>query len=301
MQPTLVILAAGMGSRYGGLKQIDPVDRYGNLIIDYSLYDAFKAGFKRVVCIIKKEMEEDFLDVIGRRISRHTELVLAYQEIDRLPAGYAVPEGRQKPWGTAHALLCANGAVTGPFAVINADDYYGKSAFSIIYDYLHTPRETGSYAMVGYPLENTLTDHGTVARGICSVDSNGCLTGITECIGIAKHNGGGVYELNGNRIVLPAGTIASMNLWGFDTSFLDALETNFPVFLSNEAPLNPLKSEYMLPAVVQQMLNQKSAGVQVLKSGDRWFGVTYQQDMPVVRAAIDDLKRQGVYPEKLWR
>ncbi len=301
IQPTLVILAAGMGNRYGGLKQIAPVDRYGNLIIDYSIYDAFEAGFSRIVCVIKKEMEKDFHEVIGNRIAKHAQLDIAYQEIDMLPSGYILPEGRKKPWGTGHALLCAKDAIDGPFAVINADDYYGKSTFSIMYDYLKEPHKIGNYAMVGYLLENTLTDHGTVARGICDVGSKGFLSNITERLSIRKHSGGGAFSLDNKEIILPAGTIASMNFWGFDTSFLQALESNFLAFLSNEMNDNILKSEYMLPNIVQYMIDQKKASIKVLKSHDKWFGVTYQQDMPIVCAALEELKKKGVYSEKLWR
>lgn len=300
-EPTLVILAAGMGRRYGGLKQIDPVDEYGNLIIDYSLYDALQAGFKRVVCIINKSIEHDFNEMIGHRITAYAELLLAFQETDMLPSGYTVPEGRVKPWGTAHALWCSKGTIDGPFAVINADDYYGKSAFSIIHGYLTAPHRLGEFAMVGYALENTLTDYGTVARGVCDVSADGYLTRIQERIGIRKHAGGGAFELDGREIVIHPGTTVSMNLWGFDPSILQTLEEGLPAFFKDNVPADPLKSEYLLPAVVQKMLRNKTASVRVLKSLDKWYGVTYVEDMPIMRSALRKLKKQGVYPEKLWR
>ncbi len=300
-QPTLVILAAGMGSRYGGLKQIDPVDEYGNLIIDYSIYDALQAGFSRVVCIIKHAIERDFDDIIGRRIAARTELVYAFQELNMLPDGYAVPEGRTKPWGTAHALLCCANVLDGPFAVINADDYYGRSAFSTIYDYLRAPHARGEYAMVGYNVENTLTDNGTVTRGVCDVYPNGYLKRIKECSGIKRHNGGGAYEEAGREVFIPAGTTVSMNLWGFDTSFIEELDAGFRPFLDKGLRDNPQKCEYLLPTAVQDSLRSGSATVRVLKSHDQWFGVTYREDMPVVQAAVRALKAQGGYPEKLWK
>ncbi len=300
MKPTLVILAAGMGSRYGSLKQIEPVDEYGNLIIDYSVHDAIKAGFKRIVCIIKKEIEADFMEVIGNRISKQAELILVYQDINMLPDTHALPQGRIKPWGTAHAILCSKDNIEGPFATINADDYYGKEAFAIMYNFLVKSHKTGSFAMVGYPLENTLTEHGSVARGICDIDSDGYLSDINECLGIYKHEDGGVYENDGKQVVLPKGTIASMNMWGFDSSLLQALESKFPKFLDTEVPNNPKKAEYMIPVVVDELLKQKKASVKVLETHEKWFGVTYKDDMPIARKALKELKNKGVYCEKLW-
>jgi len=299
-EPALVILAAGMGSRYGGLKQIDPVDEYGNIIIDYSIYDAIRAGFSRVVCIIKKEIENEFYELIGPRIAEHVELKYAFQELDMLPAGFSLPEGRAKPWGTAHALLCCAPVVDGPFAVINADDYYGRSAFSTIYDYLRTPRAPGAYSMVGYNVENTLTDNGTVTRGVCDVDQNGYLRDIKECHGIRKHNGGGMYEEAGRGIAIPRGTVVSMNLWGFDTGLFGELAAGFPPFLEEGLKSGPQKCEYLLPTAVHDIVHEGHASVRVLRSADEWFGVTYKEDMPIVRAAIRKLKEQGAYPEKLW-
>ena len=299
-KPALVILAAGMGSRYGGLKQMDPVDEYGNLIIDYSIYDALQAGFGRVVCIIKQSIEREFKEVVGSRAGRHVKLDYAFQELDKLPEGYAVPEGRVKPWGTAHALMCCSGVIDGPFAVINADDYYGRSAFSTIFDYLKEPHKTGEYAMVGYQVENTLTDNGVVTRGVCNADGNGFLKHIKECSGISRYGSGGVYEENGHQIVIEKGTLVSMNLWGFDAGLLDSLQRGFAPFLNKGLAENPFKCEYLLPTAVHNLIQQGDATVRVLQSHDQWFGVTYREDMPVVKSAIRALKGSGMYPERLW-
>lgn len=299
-KPALVILAAGMGSRYGGLKQIDPVDEYGNIIIDYSIYDAIQAGFSKVVCIIKKEIEKEFYELIGPRVAAHVQLEYAFQELGKLPAGYAIPEGRVKPWGTAHAILCCKGVVDGPFAVINADDYYGRSAYATIYEYLKQPRAPGEYCMVGYNVENTLTDYGAVTRGVCEVDQNGLLANIKECAGIRKLGGGGVYEEDGRQVLIPRGTVVSMNLWGFDPGLFTELETDFLPFLDEGLKKNPQKCEYLLPTAVHDIVHAGRAGVKVLRSADEWFGVTYREDMPLVQAAIRKLKQEGIYPEKLW-
>ncbi|MEL7603951.1 MAG: sugar phosphate nucleotidyltransferase [Bacillota bacterium] len=299
-KPALVILAAGMGSRFGGLKQMAPVDEYGNLIIDYSIYDALQAGFGRVVCIIKRAIEKDFHEVIGRRIGNRAELRYAFQELDMLPKGYSKPEGREKPWGTSHALLCCKGIIDGPFAVINADDYYGRSAYATIFEYLNAPHARGEYAMVGYQVENTLTDHGAVTRGVCEADENGFLARIKECSGIRKFDDGGVYEEGGHPVVIKKGTLVSMNLWGFDAGLLDELEAGFPPFLNTGLRDNPLKCEYLLPTSVHGLIQSGAASVRVLKSHDKWFGVTYREDMPIVQAAVRTLKTEGVYPERLW-
>ncbi len=302
--PVLVIMAAGMGSRYGGLKQIDPIDEQGNLIIDFSIYDAIAAGFKKVIFIIKPELEADFRDRIGDRIARYIEVEYVYQKLDNLPKGYGVPEGRTKPWGTGHAILSCKDVIEGPFAVINADDYYGKEAFSIIYHELikENNLDTYQYAMVGYVLENTLTEHGYVARGVCEVDENGFLTGITERTQIEKRENGAAYtEDNGlNYTAISLSSIVSMNLWGFQKNILGKLEEKFTDFLEGEAVGNPLKAEYFLPAVLGALLSKEQATVKVLSSGDKWYGVTYKEDKEVVEAAIRGFKNSGLYPEKLW-
>ncbi len=300
--PVLVIMAAGMGSRYGGLKQIDPVDEHGNLIIDFSIYDALKAGFKKVVFIIKHEIEADFREVIGDRISAYVDTEYVYQEVDALPAGFSVPEGRVKPWGTAHAVLCCKGVVDAPFAVINADDYYGSHAFQMIYDYLCQARddEKYRYAMVGYILENTLTENGHVARGVCTTE-DGFLTDIHERTRIEKRPGGPAYTEDGETWVdIPQGSIVSMNLWGFSESILGELEQRFAGFLEENLPANPVKCEYFLPSVVDSLLKEGKATVRVLPSQDKWYGVTYRPDHEIVVEAVKQFKRDGLYPEILW-
>lgn len=298
-EPILVIMAAGMGSRYGGLKQIDPMDEEGHIIIDFSLYDAKQAGFKKVVFIIKKETEEDFKAVIGNRIEKSMDVSYVYQE-PVLPDGFAVPEGRTKPFGTGHAVLCCAPVIDGPFAVINADDYYGKHAFSLIYDHLvhHADEENYHYVMVGYQLEKTLTDHGHVARGICKMDENGMLTGITERTHIEKREGKTMYTEDDGASwhEIPEGSVVSMNMWGFTESILTELYERFPEFLVENLAKNPLKCEYFLPGVVGQLLEEQKAAVTVLKSPDQWYGVTYHEDKPRVEQAIRAMKERGDYP-----
>lgn len=303
-KPVLVIMAAGMGSRYGGLKQIDPIDKYGDKIIDFSIYDAMEAGFEKVVFIIKRGIEKEFREEIGDRISRHIQVEYVYQELDVMPEGYQIPEGREKPWGTGHAVLCCQDVVKGPFAVINADDYYGKAAFKTIYDQLTAVEddEKYQYTMVGYQLYNTLTDNGHVARGVCSTDEHGKLTDIHERTRIEKHDGQAEFTEDGGETWtnLPEDTIVSMNMWGFTASILKELASRFAAFLDQELRSNPLKCEYFLPFVVDELLKEGSAEVTVLKSVDRWYGVTYKEDKETVVKAIQDLKNQGLYPDKLW-
>ena len=304
MKPVLVILAAGMGSRYGGLKQIDPVDEQGHIIIDFSIFDAVKAGFEKVVFIIKKEDEADFKECIGDRMSKQMDVSYVYQDLHNIPEGFEVPEGRVKPWGTGHAILSCLGKVDGPFAVINADDYYGQHAFETIYNYLstHEDDEQYRYTMVGYVLENTLTDHGHVARGVCETDEQGFLVGIHERTRIEKRSEGAAYtEDDGiTWTKIPAGSTVSMNMWGFSKSILEELQNRFAAFLKQNLESNPLKCEYFLPTVVGELLEEKKATVEVLKSSDRWYGVTYKEDKQVVVDAVENFKKQGLYPEKLW-
>jgi len=303
-KPVLVIMAAGMGSRYGGLKQIDPIDEQGHLIIDYSIYDAIKAGFEKIIFIIKKENEADFREKIGDRIKDHVRIEYVYQSLDDLPEGYCVPEGRVKPWGTGHAVLCCRGMIYGPLAVINADDYYGRNAFSIIYDYLtnEKDREKYNYAMVGYIIENTLTDNGHVARGVCTVSDEGYLTGIIERTRIEKKDGGAAYTPDDGKtwISIPKGSIVSMNMWGFTNSILGELNDRFKTFLDEKLCTNPLKAEFFLPDAVGDLLRENKATVRVLKTHDKWYGVTYKEDKERVVKAIAKLKEEGLYPEKLW-
>ena len=299
--PALVIMAAGMGSRFGGPKQITPVDPQGHIIIDFSLFDAWRAGFRKVVFIIKKEMEADFREVIGDRMEQYFDVTYVYQDGDRLPEGYSVPEGRTKPWGTGHAVACCKGAVDGSFAVINADDFYGPTAFSTIYDYLVANEDESAYAMVGYRLRNTVTEHGSVARGVCEV-TDGKLTNITERTKIYKRGEDAAYtEDDGQTFTdLPGSTIVSMNLWGFSAGLIDQLWARFPAFLDKNLPVNPLKCEYFLPFVVDEQIKDGSASVSVLPCEETWYGVTYREDLESVQNAIADMKAKGIYKEDLW-
>ena len=303
-KPVLVIMAAGMGSRYGGLKQIDPVDDDGHIIMDFSMYDARRAGFEKVIFIIKRELEADFKERVGNRISRYMDVSYVYQELTDLPEGYEVPEGRVKPWGTAHAVLSCIDQIEGPFAVINADDYYGQEAFQLIYDYLasHEDDDKYRYTMVGYHLGNTVTDNGHVARGICDMNENGELIAIHERTRIEKRDDGIAYTEDGGQTwtYVPADTTVSMNMWGFTRSILEEIRDGFPEFLDHGLKTNPMKCEYFLPAVVSDLLGEEKATVAVLTSVDKWYGVTYKEDKPVVVAAIRKMKEEGRYPEHLW-
>lgn len=303
-KPVLVIMAAGMGSRYGGLKQIDPIDPQGHIIMDFSLYDARRAGFEKVVFIIKKENEEIFRECIGDRVSKFMDVVYVFQDIQNIPPEYQVPEGRVKPWGTGHAVLSCINVVDGPFAVINADDYYGSKAFKLIYDYLmsHEDDEKFRYAMVGYILKNTLTENGHVARGICQVYENGYLADIHERTHIEKTENGAAYTEDGGETwtQVSPDSLVSMNMWGFSASMLQMLKEKFPDFLEENLKTNPLKCEFFLPFVVDELLEEKRATVQVLKTEDRWHGVTYQEDKQTVVNAIQQLKNKGLYPTNLW-
>ena len=303
-KPILVVMAAGMGSRYGGLKQMDPVGKNGEIIMDYSLYDAYQAGFRKVVFIIKEEMMEDFKEVIGNRAEKVMEVAYAFQKLDDLPAGFAVPEGRVKPWGTGHAVLAARNHIDGPFAVINADDYYGAEGFKKIFDFLVNVQddEKFHYTMVGYELMNTLSENGHVARGVCTVDDKGMLAGVTERTRIEKKGEGAAFteDEGATWTALDHDTIVSMNLWGFTASMMEALRERFPVFLENTIRNNPLKGEFFLPFVVNDLLDEGKADAKVLTSGDKWFGVTYKEDKPVVVAAIAKLTEEGKYPSPLW-
>ena len=301
-QPVLVVMAAGMGSRYGGLKQIDPVDKEGHIIMDFSVYDAVKAGFKKVIFIIKKENEADFKAAIGDRLSKHLDVTYVFQNLKNLPEGYEVPEGRVKPWGTGHAVLSCIDEIDGPFAVINADDYYGANAFRMAYDFLTQNQDEDGiyrYMMVGYKLENTLTENGHVARGVCVTDEKGHLQKIHERTHIERHEGSVAYTEDEGKTwtALPQDSTVSMNMWGFSESILKELKARFPKFLEENLPVNPMKCEYFLPFVVDELLGENKATVKVLKSMDKWYGVTYKEDKPVVVAAIQRMKDEGLYPQ----
>ena len=301
-KPVLVVMAAGMGSRYGGLKQIDPVGSQGEAILDYSVYDAHQAGFETVVIIIKEAIRKDFMETVGARLQKApVEIRYAYQELDKLPEGYTVPEGRTKPFGTAHAVLCAYDAIDGaPFAVINADDYYGKTAFKLIYNQLASTEEANSHCMVGYELCKTVTENGSVARGVCVTDEKGMLTEVTERTSIEQYEGGIRFCENGEYTELAPETIVSMNMWGFQPSFLDEVKARFIPFLNKTLAENPLKGEYFLPSPISQLIQEGKASVKVLSTADRWYGVTYAADKPVVVAALKGMTEQGLYPDGLW-
>ena len=302
-KPVLVVMAAGMGSRYGGLKQIDPVGSCGEAILDFSLFDAYEAGFETAVIIIKNAIKNDFMEMVGKRLEKcPMEIRYAFQEMDKLPQGFSVPEGRVKPFGTSHAVLCARDEIDGaPFAVINSDDYYGKDAFKVIYEYLRSTAD-GAYCMVGYQLGNTVTDHGSVARGVCCADENGNLADIVERTRIEKYDGGIHFTEDGETWTdLGADTIVSMNMWGFTADFLDRLAEQFPDFLANQVPANPLKAEFLLPRSVDALLKAGKTTVKILRSADKWYGVTYAQDKPMVVAALAKLALEGKYPNGLWK
>ena len=302
MKPTLVIMAAGMGSRFGGCKQIAPVDREGQIIIDYSIYDAVKAGFGCVVCVIKPEMEEDFRKAVGDKIAEHVEIRYAYQKLDMLPEGFGIPEGRVKPWGTAHAVLCALPMIEGPFAVINADDFYGRDAFKTAADFLMAEGPENEHAMVGYMIENTLTENGSVSRGVCEGDENGYLVDVNERTRIEVRPEGPAYtEDDGATYVpIPVGTPVSMNLWAFRAGIREAFAGQFVDFLKETVPGNPLKAEYYLPYVPKNLIKAGAATVRLLSTHEKWYGMTYREDIDKVKAAIAKMKEDGLYPEVLF-
>ena len=304
-KPVLVVMAAGMGSRYGGLKQIDPIDKDGDIIIDFSIYDAIQAGFEKIVFIIKKENEADFRAAIGDRMSKHIQVEFVFQDLHNLPEGFTVPEGRVKPWGTGHAIMSCIDVIDGPFAVINADDYYGRHAFKMAYDFLTENQDKDGiyqYMMVGYKLENTLTDNGHVARGVCVTDEEGFLKDINERTHIEKRDGGAAYTEDDGATwtELPMDATVSMNMWGFTPEILDYLDQDFAAFLSAQKE-GDLKCEYLIPTVVDDMLKKQLADVQVLETRDRWFGVTYAEDKAYVTDSIQALVKGGIYPEKLFQ
>ena len=300
-KPALVILAAGMGSRYGGMKQIDGVGNHGEPIIEFSIYDAKEAGFEKVVLIIRREHEEVFKEALTNKIAPHMDVRFAYQDMTNLPEGLSVPEGRVKPWGTTHALLACKGVVDEPFAIINADDFYGKDAYKVIYDFLCNEAADSHYAMVGYQCGKTLTDNGTVTRGVCEKDEDGYLTEIVEVSKIARKDGGAVYEdEKGEWQPLSEDALVSMNFWGFTPKIFDEAEPLMKEYLEKNIPLNPMKCESLIPSTVGELVKAGTCKVKVLSSKDRWFGVTYKEDKPDVVARIQQMKNEGVYPDILW-
>ena len=306
-KPVLVVMAAGMGSRYGGLKQIDPVGSHGEAILDYSLYDAHEAGFETAVIIIKKAIEKDFMDTVGARLkSCPMEIRYAYQELTKeVPADITIPADRTKPWGTSHAVLCAAKEIDGaPFVAINADDYYGKEAYRNMFAFLSQNQDDAryQYCMMGYLLGNTVTDNGSVARGVCTTDEKGYLTAVTERTRIEKRDGGIAFTEDGETWTpLCAETPVSMNMWGFTPSFLQELADRFPTFLRNALGENPAKAEFFLPSTVSELLREDKAQVTVLTTRDRWYGVTYAADKPMVVAALKAMTQAGMYPDGLWK
>ena len=298
-EPTLVILAAGMGSRFGGPKQIMPVDDYGHAIIDFSLFDAYKAGFRKVAFIIKHEIEEDFKAVIGTRMEKYFDVKYVYQQLDKLPEGYSLPDVRVKPWGTAHAVLCCKGIVDGPFAVINADDFYGPSAYTTLYDFLSQDRSEDEHMMVAYLLKNTVTENGHVARGICQVE-DGLLTDVVERTHIEKRGEDAAFTEDGeNFIPLSGDSQVSMNCWGFGLSMMQELKKRFPAWLDENLRVNPLKCEYFLPFVANALIKANEGKIRILNCSETWYGVTYKEDMENVVSAIARMRAEGKYPEKM--
>lgn len=294
--PVLVVMAAGMGSRYGGLKQIDPVGPNGQIIMHYSIYDAWKAGFRRVVFIIKEDLLDAFRERIGNAAEKLMQVDYVFQSPNKLPEGCTMPEGRTKPLGTGHAIYCVRGVVNEPFAVINADDFYGAQAFQCLYDYLKDAQDDDKYryCMVGYRVENTLTENGTVSRGICEADENGYLADIVERTAISRDANGVISDPEAGEIA--EGTLVSMNMWGFTPSFLDELETGLRTFMTDELPKNPAKGEYYLPFAVDHLIQNGQATAKVLQTSAQWYGVTYKEDKPVVVDALRRMTEAGLYP-----
>lgn len=301
-EPILVVLAAGMGSRYGGLKQIDPIGPNGEIILELSVFDAIQAGFKKVIFIIKHEIEKDFKEAIGNKLSQYCEVEYVFQDINKLPEGCVVPKDRVKPWGTAHAIMCCKEVVNAPFAVINADDYYGQSAFKTLYDFLTTSEDDNEYAMVGYVLANTVSEYGSVARGVCEI-TNGKLSNVNELTKIEVHNDMIEHSMDDGNTWLPLAkdSLVSMNMWAFKENVITRFEERFEEFFANEVPTNSLKAEYFIPVEIGRMLKNNSVEVKMLSSHDKWYGVTYQEDKPMVQAGIKKLMDEGKYPQPLWK
>ena len=304
-QPTLVIMAAGMGSRYGGLKQVDRITEAGEIILDFSLYDAMMAGFSRAVFIIREEHRELFRELVDERAGRFMDIEYAYQKLDDIPEGFEIPEGREKPWGTGHAVLSCRNLIKGPFAVINADDYYGPGSFASVYEYLSENRDDDKYSfcMAGYQLKNTVTENGHVSRGVCETDDKGFLRKVTERTKIMKDSGTIAYtEDDGSTwVTLDPDTVVSMNFWGFSVAMMDEMKQEFPHELEKILETNPLKGEYYLPFAADRLVQEGKARVKVITSPDKWYGVTYKEDKEDVQNALQAMKDKGMYPEKLWK
>ena len=300
MKPVLLVMAAGLGSRYGGLKQLDKIGPNGEIILELSSYDAIKAGFEKIIFILRTEIVEDFKELIGNKLSQFAEIEYVIQDMNNIPEGFNIPTGRVKPWGTGHAILCAKDIVKSPFLVINADDYYGQESFKLMYDYLSTNTEENHHAMVGYKLKNTLSENGHVARGICTVE-DGELKEIVERTKIIKRGESAFYtEDEKEWIELDYNSIVSMNMWGFMNSIFEITEEGFKNFLQNNLNNNPLKAEYFIPLVVSDLINSGKGKVKVINSKDKWYGVTYQEDKALVKEAIERMIDEGKYKKNLW-
>ncbi len=300
-EPILIVMAAGLGSRFGGVKQLASFGKNGECIIDYSLFDACRAGFRRVIFVVNEKIQDDFRQKIGRHVENRMEVHYALQRLDLLPQGCAVPEGRTKPWGTGHAVMCCREFVDAPFAAINGDDFYGRDAFRKIYDFLAATHARGEYAMAGFLLKNTLSENGSVSRGVCQTDENGLLQSIVERTHIIASCDGPLYTLDGKTYaLLPPDTPVSMNMWGFTPDLMDEICTRFAAFHAKAMAENPLKGEYFLPFVVNDTLREGLSTVRVLHTDSKWYGITYQADLPSVQSAIARMTQAGEYPETLW-
>ncbi|MDD4376704.1 MAG: sugar phosphate nucleotidyltransferase [Eubacteriales bacterium] len=299
-QPILVVMAAGLGSRFGGLKQMEAITDAGEIILDFAVYDAWKAGFNKVIFIIKEEMEEDFVKRVVEPMKKHIEVEYVFQNINDLPEGYSLPEGRTKPWGTCHAVMAAAHLIDGPFAVINADDYYGKDAFAKVRNFLMEDTAGNEYCMAGYYVENTMSDQGTVTRGVCKTDGAGNLVEIDETKNIGWQPDGTIAAVNDDVKPIEKGTVVSMNFWGFKPSMIETMVKGFPAFLNRAIKENPEKAEYLLPIEVGKLLKEGKIRVKVLEAKDKWYGVTYKEDKEKVRDAFENMKKEGKYPAKLW-
>lgn len=300
MKPVLLVMAAGLGSRYGGLKQLDKIGPNGEIILELSSYDAIKAGFEKIVFILRKEIVEEFKELIGNKLSKFAEIEYVIQDMNNIPEGFEIPEGRIKPWGTGHAILCAKDVIKSPFLVINADDYYGQESFKLMYEYLNNNTEENHHAMVGYELKNTLSENGHVARGICTVE-NGELKEVVERTRIIKKGEAAYYTENEQEwIEVDYNSIVSMNMWGFMNSIFEITEKGFKYFLQNDLKDNPIKAEYYIPLIVSNLINSGKGEVKVMNSKDKWYGVTYQEDRVLVKEAIEKMINEGKYEKNLW-
>ena len=300
MDLTLLVLAAGMGSRYGGLKQLDQVGPSGETIIDYSVYDAIEAGFNKIVFIIRKDIEKEMNELLFNKYREKVKIEYVFQELDKIPEDIEMPKNRVKPWGTGHAVLMAKDVINEPFVVINADDFYGKSAFKVVADYMKSQQNdlTGKNCMAGYLLKNTLSEHGTVSRGVCKVNDQNDLAEITERTKIGWKDSKIVADDNGKELTLNGDVYVSMNFWGFTPDVFSELESEFKTFIIDN--ISDIKSEYYIPSIVSHQIEKQKATVKVLEATDQWFGVTYQEDKPLVIKKIKELTNTGKYPEKLW-